>query len=72
MTLGHQVFSPLIEVDQVIAQAAHAGAQIIKPAQANFPGGYTGDFQDPNGHVGELVWNLDWENDQVGISSSRV
>lgn len=36
-----------------MAQAACAGAQIIKPAQANFPGGYAGDFQDPNEHVGK-------------------
>ena len=62
MTLGHKVFSPL-EVDQVMAQAARAGAQIIKPAQATFYGGYAGYFQDPNGHLWEVVWNPCWEND---------
>lgn len=62
MTLGHNVFSPL-EVDQVMAQAARAGAQIIKPAQATFYGGYAGYFQDPNGHVWEVIWNPCWEND---------
>ena len=62
MTLGHNVYSPL-EVDQVMAQAARAGAQIIKPAQATFYGGYAGYFQDPNGHVWEVVWNPCWEND---------
>lgn len=62
MTLGHNVFSPL-EVDQVMAQAARAGAQIIKPAQATFYGGYAGYFQDPNGHLWEVVWNPCWEND---------
>ena len=62
MTLGHNVFSPL-EVDQVMAQAARAGAQIIKPAQATFYGGYAGYFQDPNGHLWEVVWNSCWEND---------
>ena len=62
MTLGHNVFSPL-EVDQVMAQAARAGAQIIKPAQAIFYGGYAGYFQDPNGHLWEVVWNPCWEND---------
>ena len=62
MTLGHKVFSPL-EVDQVMAQAARAGAQIIKPAHATFYGGYAGYFQDPNGHLWEVVWNPCWEND---------
>ena len=62
MTLGHNVFSPP-EVDQVMAQAARAGAQIIKPAQATFYGGYAGYFQDPNGHLWEVVWNPCWEND---------
>ena len=62
MTLGHNVFSPL-EVDQVMAQAARAGAQFIKPAQATFYGGYAGYFQDPNGHLWEVVWNPCWEND---------
>ena len=62
MTLGHNVFSPL-EVDQVMAQAARAGAQIIKPAQATFYGGYAGYFQDPNGHLWEVVWNPCWAND---------
>ena len=62
MTLGHNVYSPL-EVDQIMAQAARAGAQIIKPAQATFYGGYAGYFQDPNGHVWEVVWNPCWEND---------
>ena len=62
MTLGHNVYSPL-EVDQILAQAAHAGAQIIKPAQATFYGGYAGYFQDPNGHLWEVVWNPCWEND---------
>ena len=62
MTIGHNVFSPL-EVDQVMAQAARAGAQIIKPAQATFYGGYAGYFQDPNGHLWEVVWNPCWEND---------
>ena len=62
MTLGHKVFSPL-EVDQVMAQAARAGAQIIKLAQATFYGGYAGYFQDPNGHLWEVVWNPCWEND---------
>ncbi len=53
MTLGHNVYSPL-EVDQFMAQAAHAGARIIKPAQATFYGGYAGYFQDPEVMSGKL------------------
>ena len=60
MTLGHNVFSPL-EVDQVMAQAARAGAQIIKPAQATFYGGYAGYFQDLDGHIWEVVYSPCWE-----------
>ncbi|MFH7766282.1 VOC family protein [Acinetobacter sp. BSP-28] len=62
MTLGQNVYSPL-EVDQVMAQAAHAGARIIKPAQATFYGGYAGYFQDPDGYVWEIVFNPSWEMD---------
>lgn len=54
MTLGHNVFSPL-EVDQVMAQAARAGVQIIKPAQATFYGGYAGYFQDPKACLGSSM-----------------
>lgn len=62
MTLGQNVYSPL-EVDQVMAQAAHAGARIIKPAQATFYGGYAGYFQDPDDHVWEIVFNPSLELD---------
>ena len=62
MTLGHNVYSP-IEVDQVMAQAERAGAKIIKPAHTTFYGGYAGYFQDPNGHLWEIVWNPDLEKD---------
>lgn len=62
MTLGQNVYSPL-EVDQVMAQAAHAGARIIRPAQATFYGGYAGYFQDPDGHVWEIVFNPSLELD---------
>lgn len=62
MTLGHNVYSPL-EVDQAMAQAERAGAKIIKPAHTTFYGGYAGYFQDPNGHLWELVWNPDFDKD---------
>jgi uncharacterized protein len=56
LTIGHNVDSPA-EVDAVMNQAAKAGAKIIKPAQQTFYGGYAGYFQDPDGHVWEIVFN---------------
>jgi len=55
-TLGHNV-STQDEVDVVMKQAKDAGATIVKPAQATFWGGYAGYFQDPDGHLWEVVWN---------------
>jgi catechol 2,3-dioxygenase-like lactoylglutathione lyase family enzyme len=55
-SLGHNVSSPE-EVDAVMSQAADAGAVIVKPAQRTFWGGYAGYFQDPDGHLWEIVWN---------------
>jgi len=45
------------EVDVVMAQAAKAGAKIVKPAQDAFWGGYSGYFQDPDSHLWEILWN---------------
>ena len=56
MTLGHNVASKR-EVDAVMAQAEKAGAAIAKAAQDTFYGGYSGYFQDPDGHLWEVVWN---------------
>ncbi|WP_180057809.1 VOC family protein [Acinetobacter sp. YH12141] len=64
MTLGHNVYSPL-EVDQAMAQAERAGAKIIKPAHTTFYGGYVGYFQDPNGHLWEIVWNPDLDKAEL-------
>ncbi|MEN6587591.1 MAG: VOC family protein [Sulfuricella sp.] len=58
-TLGHNVSSKA-EVDTVMAQAKHAGAVIVKPAQETFWGGYAGYFQDPDQHLWEVVWNPQW------------
>lgn len=58
-SLGHNVASQA-EVDAVMAQAQTAGAIIIKPTQATFWGGYAGYFQDPDGHVWEVVFNPQW------------
>lgn len=59
LTLGHNVGSKE-EVDAVMAQANQAGARIVKPAHDTFWGGYGGYFQDPDGHVWEVVWNPQW------------
>ncbi|HEV8338490.1 MAG TPA: VOC family protein [bacterium] len=59
-TIGHNVNSRE-EVDAVMEQAKQAGAQIIKPAQETFWGGYAGYFQDPDGHVWEAAWNPQME-----------
>lgn len=55
-TLGHNVASRA-EVDEVMKQAAEAGAVIVKSAHDTFWGGYAGYFQDPDHHVWEVVWN---------------
>jgi catechol 2,3-dioxygenase-like lactoylglutathione lyase family enzyme len=58
-SLAHNVASRT-EVDQVMAQAATAGATVLKPAQDTFWGGYAGYFQDPDGHLWEVAWNPHW------------
>lgn len=47
-------------VDAVIAQAERAGATIVKRAQRAFWGGYSGYFQDPDGHLWEVAFNPDF------------
>lgn len=55
-TLGHNVNS-VQEVDAAMARAQQAGAQIIKKASKTFWGGYAGYFEDPDGHLWEVLWN---------------
>lgn len=55
-SLGHNVRTRA-EVDEVMVEAARAGATIVKAAQDTFWGGYAGYFQDPDGHLWEIVWN---------------
>lgn len=33
---------------------------IVKDAHDTFWGGYSGYFQDPDGHLREVVWNPHW------------
>ncbi len=53
-TLGHNVDSEH-EVDALMAEAARAGATIVKPPQKTFYGGYAGYFADPDRHLWEVV-----------------
>jgi uncharacterized protein len=55
-SIGHNVRSP-DDVDAIMKQAAAGGANILKPAQKTFWGGYAGYFQDPDGHLWEIAWN---------------
>ena len=58
LTIGHNLRTRE-EVDAVMEQARAAGAHIIKPAVETFWGGYAGYFQDPDGHLWEVLWNPD-------------
>jgi catechol 2,3-dioxygenase-like lactoylglutathione lyase family enzyme len=55
-SLGHLVRSKA-EVDTLIDQAERAGAVVTDPPHDAFWGGYTGSFQDPDGHLWEIAWN---------------
>jgi len=55
-SLAHNVSSEQ-EVDQVMAQAASAGAVVTKPAQKTDWGGYAGYFSDPDGYLWEVAHN---------------
>ena len=59
-TVAHNVGSKAA-VDAVMEQARRAGARIVKAAATVFWGGYSGYFQDPDGHIWEITWNPQWE-----------
>lgn len=58
-SIGHNVGGKE-EVDVIMDQAKDAGANIVKEAHDTFWGGYAGYFQDPDGHLWEVVWNPAW------------
>lgn len=60
LSLGHIVGSKR-EVDAIMQQAERAGARITDAARDRFWGGYSGYFQDPDGHLWEITWNPAWE-----------
>ena len=55
-SLAHNVPSEK-EVDEVVAQAAAAGAVLVKEPQKVFWGGYSAYFKDPDGHLWEVAHN---------------
>jgi catechol 2,3-dioxygenase-like lactoylglutathione lyase family enzyme len=59
------------EVDAVMAEAAAAGASVLKPAQDTPWGGYAGYFADPDGHPWEVAWNPGWTLREDGSVSLR-
>ena len=59
VTLALNVRSP-DEVDQVLADAAAAGAVVGRPGAETFWGGYSGVFVDPDGHPWEVAHNPFW------------
>lgn len=59
-TIGHIVGSKQ-EVDTVMKEAEEAGAKITDPAHDRFWGGYSGYFQDLDGHLWEIAWNPEWQ-----------
>lgn len=54
------------QVDVMMAQAEAAGAQVLKPAEKAFWGGYSGYFADPDGHAWEVAHNPFWPLDETG------
>lgn len=55
-SIGHNVASRR-EVDEVLQQARAAGATVPEPPRDRVWGGYSGYFQDLDGHLWEVVWN---------------
>lgn len=56
ITLAHNVATKA-DVDKVLDAAVKAGAVLVKPAQEVFWGGYSGYFQDTEGHYWEVAYN---------------
>lgn len=56
LLLGHNVRSR-DEVDSVMGEVMKAGGKVVKAAGDTFWGGYSGYFQDPDGHLWEVAWN---------------
>ena len=57
------------EVEFVLAEAAAAGGRVTRPGGETFYGGYSGIFEDPDGHPWEVAHNPRWTlNDDGSIT----
>ena len=56
VALAHNVHSET-EVDELVNQALAAGAKLVKAPEKVFWGGYSGYFEDPDGHLWEIAHN---------------
>ena len=56
VALAHNVHSEA-EVDELVSQAVAAGAKLVKAPEKVFWGGYSGYFEDPDGHLWEVAHN---------------
>ncbi len=65
ITLSHNLASPE-EVDQVMAEARAAGAEIVAEPVTQPWGGYSGYFADPDGFRWEIAYNPTWAVDDDG------
>src|SRR5262245_41971997 len=54
VTLAWNCGSPA-EVDRAMAHALSVGGKLVKPAHQTSYGGYCGFFNDPDGHLREIV-----------------
>jgi hypothetical protein len=55
-SIGHAV-ATRAEVDEVISRAKAVGAAVTGPPHDRPWGIYSGYFQDPDGHLWEIIWN---------------
>ena len=55
------------EIDAMIETARKAGANVMKEPQDVFWGGYSSDFEDPDGHLWEVAWNPFTPVDRAGV-----
>jgi catechol 2,3-dioxygenase-like lactoylglutathione lyase family enzyme len=65
IALAHNVRSR-DDVDSLLAEAAAAGAAILKSAEETAWGGYSGYFADLDGHLWEIAYNPAWKIGENG------
>jgi uncharacterized protein len=59
-----------VEVDAFLKSAIDAGAQLVKPGQKVFWGGYSGYFADPDRHLWEVAFNPFMPLDENGLMTN--